>query len=134
MTSPNQIDVKQLRAFGLLVGGIFVVIGVWPILLRGEPIRSWVTAIALPLILLALVWPSSLAFVYREWMRLARILEWINSRIILGTLFYLLITPLGILKRRLLGKDALERDIDPRADTYRVPSSPRPSSHLKNQF
>jgi hypothetical protein len=32
---------KDLRSFGLLVGGVFTVIGLWPILLRGEPVRLW---------------------------------------------------------------------------------------------
>ena len=46
---------------------------------------------------LALVWPRSLTQVYRLWMTVGEVLGWINTRIILGVLFYLLFTPMGLL-------------------------------------
>jgi hypothetical protein len=82
---------------------------------------------------LALVWPHSLERVYRLWMAVGEVLGWINTRLILGVLFYGLFTPLGLLMR-LRGKDPMRRALAPEAETYRVRRQPRPSSHMRHQF
>ena len=61
------------------------------------------------------------------------VLGWINTRIILGVLFYLLFTPLGLCMR-LRGKDPMRRTLSPEAESYRVVRQPRPSSHMMHQF
>src|SRR5215510_15706779 len=99
---------KQLRSFGLIVGGIFAVIGVWPALWRGQPLRLWSLLLGGALIALALVWPRSLAQVYRLWMVVGEVLGWINTRLILGVVFYGIFTPLGLLMR-FRGQDAMRR-------------------------
>ena len=124
---------KQLRSFGLIVGGIFACIGVWPALWRGQPLRLWGLLLGGALIALALVWPRSLAQVYRLWMAVGEVLGWINTRLILGALFYLLFTPLGVYMR-LRGKDPMRRTWAPEAESYRVVRQPRPSSHMRHQF
>ena len=50
----------QYRNFGLLVGGIFAAIGVWPFLVRGQNIRLWAVLIGVLLITPALMLPKSL--------------------------------------------------------------------------
>ena len=82
---------------------------------------------------LALAWPGSLTQIYRLWMTVGEILGWINTRIILGVLFYLVFTPLG-LYMRLRGKDPMRRTLEPEAKSYRVVRQPRPSSHMRHQF
>ena len=37
----HEVTSKQLRSFGLLVGGIFALIGLWPLIWRGEGLRLW---------------------------------------------------------------------------------------------
>lgn len=123
---------KQLRSFGLLVGSIFVAIGAWP-LLMGQPLRWWALGLGSVLIILGSVVPASLALPYKGWMAVGHVLGWINTRIILGIVFYGLVTPLGLI-RRAMGKDPLHVAYDPRLDTYRVPKSPRAANHLKHQF
>src|SRR3982751_6808702 len=93
------IEKKQLRSFGLLVGSIFSVIGIWPVLLRGEPMRLWALCIGIPLILLGGVLPTILGPIYTGWMWIGHVLGWINTRILLGIVFYGLVTPTGILFR-----------------------------------
>ena len=61
--------------------------------------------------------PMALLPAYRAWAVFARALAWVNTRLLLGILFYLMITPLGLVLRA-LGKDPLERAPDPAADTY----------------
>jgi hypothetical protein len=128
------VAAKQLRSFGLLVGGIFLVIGLWPLVFRGEPFRVWACVLACVLILPALVWPRSLGPIYRGWMAIGAVLGWINTRIILSLIFYVIFTPIGFFRRVILKRDALQRTLDPDAQTYRVVREPRPSSHLQRQF
>ena len=123
----------QLRSFGLIVGGIFAVIGVWPALWHSQAPRLWGLLLGGVLIVLALVWPRSLAHVYRLWMAVGEVLGWINTRLILGVVFYGLFTPMGLIMR-LRGKDPMRRTLTPEADTYRVVRQPRPSSHMRHQF
>lgn len=124
---------KELRQFGLSVGAIFVVIGFWPLVFRGEPLRLWATGIGGLLIVCGGAVPSILAPVYKEWMRVGHILGWINTRILLGIVFYGLVTPIGIVFR-LMGKDTMRQAFSESSTTYRVLRSPRPHSHMKHQF
>ena len=126
-------ETKQLRSFGLLVGGIFALIGVWPALWRGQPLRLWGVIVGGALLALALIWPRSLAQVYRLWMAVGAVLGWINTRLILGVLFYGVFTPIGLLMR-LRGKDPMRRTLTPEVDTYRVVRQPRPATHMRHQF
>jgi len=116
-----------------MVGGIFLLIGLWPILFGGEAPRIWAVGIGLMLMALGLVFPGSLAHVYRAWMAVGHVLGWINTRIILGIFFYAILTPFGLVMR-LLGKDFMRLKPAPNADTYRVGREPRGSSHYKHQF
>ena len=129
----QQDEKKQLRHFGLIVGGIFGVIGVWPIVFRGEGPRLWALAIAVALGVPALVLPRSLTHVHRVWMAVGETLGWINTRILLALVFYGIATPMGILMRR-LGHDPMRRRFDPGVETYRVVKPVRPAAHMTRQF
>ena len=129
----HRVDTKELRNFGLLVGGVFSVIGFWPMLFRGEPLRLWAVIAGGLLILSGSLVPAWLAPIHRGWMWVGHVLGWINTRIILGVIFYGLITPIGILFR-LLGKDTMRQTFSDASSTYRVNRQPRPRSHMKFQF
>lgn len=51
---------KELRQFGLLVGGVFAVIGLWPVVFRGESPRLWAIILGSLLIVLGGIIPQSL--------------------------------------------------------------------------
>ena len=70
---------------------------------------------------------------YRAWIKLGNILGWINSRIILGIMFYLLFVPIGLLLR-LLGKGRIREMQRNQANTFRQVSTPRPSTHFERLF
>lgn len=129
----EQTDVKQLRSFGLTVGGVFLLIGLWPLVWRGEGMRFWAVIPAAVLIPLGLILPRVLAPLYKGWMAVGHVLGWINTRIILGVLYYGLVVPMG-LAMKLLGHDPMRRAWVPGMDTYRVVREPRPPSHMKNMF
>lgn len=126
-------DTKELRIFGLMVGGIFSIIGLWPIFGGGNAPRIWAISVGGALVGLGLALPSSLKHIHRIWMKIGHVLGYINTRIILGVIYYGLITPMGVIMR-LSGKDSMHRVLVPEADTYRVIRPPRSRLHMKNQF
>ena len=127
------VENKQLRSFGFIVGGIFLIIGAWPVLFWGESIRIWAVLVSGMLLVLALVFPTSLKTVYHIWMRIGAGLGWVNTRIILAIGFFFVFSPMGIVIR-LFGKDLLHRKLNPTVPTYGVPRSSRPGLHMKRQF
>ena len=124
---------KELRSFGLLVGGIFAGIGFWPMLLRGDDVRAWALVLAALLIGPAVVFPACLKPVHKLWMKLGHVLGWINTRIILGAIFFGVVTPMGLI-RRLFRKDSMGRRTKTDVDSYRLPRSARPASHMTKQY
>jgi hypothetical protein len=130
---PNDITKKQLRSFGFTVGGIFALIALWPLVVRAENPRWWAVALAAFFLVPAVLFPKSLAWVHKGWMALGHVLGWINTRIILGFVFYFIVTPTGMV-RRWLGKDPMGRRLRPDLDSYRIIREPRPPSHLTKQY
>jgi hypothetical protein len=107
-----------------VVGGVFVLLSGWW-LYRGKFITAiYVTLpLGMLLILLGLLWPRALVLPNRAWMLLAEGLSFVTTRIILGLVFFLVITPIGVLKR-LSGWDPLSRR-GPRSASYWKPYSER---------
>jgi len=114
------------REFGLLVGGILAALGLWWFYRgRFDQTRIWFVAVGSVLVLLGAAWPRALALPYRAWMGLAEVLSKIVTTVILSAVFFLLVTPIGFLKR-LTGWDPLGRRAKPR-DSYWEPYSTRQS-------
>jgi hypothetical protein len=129
----NHSTRKELSSFGLLVGGIFAAIGFWPVLLRGDDYRVWALALAGLLIGPALVFPTSLEPAHKLWMKFGHVLGWINTRIILGLIFFGVVTPMGLI-RRVFRKDSMGRSPRPDLDSYRLPRATRSASHMTKQY
>ena len=127
-------EAKLIRSFGLIVGGIFLLIGLWPLAVHAEAARLWAVGIAAGLLLPAVLFPTVLTPIYRVWMTIGDTLGWINTRIILTLVFYGLFTPIGVIRRVLLKKDPLHLSFEPEAETYRMVRQPRPHSHVERQF
>ena len=124
---------KDLRNFGLIVGGVFSIIGVWPMVFRGGSLRLWAVIVGGLLLVGGALLPQILAPVYRVWMFIGHVLGWINTRILLGIVFYGLVTPLGFVLRS-MGKVSMRQAFSETSPSYRVNRQSRPASHMKNQF
>ena len=129
----QEITKRTLRQFGLMVGGIFLLIGLWPFVWRHEPVRLWAVVPGTVLVAAGVAIPGILQQIYKGWMFVGHVLGWINTRIILGVLFYGIITPMGVVMK-MTGRDPMRRGFEPDAQTYRVIRQPRPASHMKNMF
>lgn len=128
-----EVTKKTLRQFGLMVGGIFLFIGLWPFVWRQEAVRFWAVGLGSLLAVAGLTMPGVLKQVYQGWMWVGHVMGWVNTRIILGVLFYGVVTPMGLVMK-LSGRDPMRREFEPDAQTYRVIRQPRPASHMKNMF
>ena len=124
---------KELRHFGILVGGIFAAIGFWPYVFQDEPARSWAIMLGGALVVLGTLMPQLLAPIHKGWMWIGHVLGWINTRILLGVVFYGVVTPIGLFFR-VIGKDEMSRDFTENSSTYRVLKTQRIRSHMKYQF
>ena len=124
---------KQLRSFGCMVGGIFLLISLWPLLIHGRPARWWALSLGAALIVPAIVLPRLLGPLYRAWMWLGGWMSWINTRLILAVGFFGLVTPIALV-RRACGKDSMRRRFDADLSTYRLARTERPGSHLHRQY
>lgn len=123
------------REFGVVVGGVFVLLSGWW-LYRGKFVG--VAHVALPvgslLVLLGLLWPKVLVVPNKAWMLLAEGLSFVTTRIILGLVFFLVVTPIGLVKR-LTGWDPLGRR-SPRSESYwkPYPDRQRDPRHYEKMF
>jgi len=108
-TTTPQPSRKQLREFGLLMGIAFpLLLGLLLPALHGHAFRLWTLWIAIPALAIGLLAPRLLAGPYQGWMALGNVLGWINSHIILGAVFVLVLQPIALLMR-LCGHDPLRR-------------------------
>lgn len=122
------LDKNTLKKFGITMGIAFLVITLFILIRHRHSIL--VTSIALSIFfILAFVAPILLKPIYIFWMKLAFILGWINTRLILFIIFYLIFTPIGLVMR-LLGVDLLDRRIDKEKESYWWEKEKRDSNPL----
>ena len=94
----TSITQKQLREFGLLIGIGFPVIIGWIIpALGGHLFRFWSLWFGIPILILGLIKPPLLLYPYKTWMVIGHVLGWVNSRIILGLVFILVLQPISLI-------------------------------------
>jgi len=97
----------RLRKFGFLFGGIFLLIFVWNWYHAKPGLLLWGLTASV-FFGVALLLPRILKVIYIPWMILANGIGFIVTHVLLAALFYIIITPLGLIKS-LFGKDALNR-------------------------
>ena len=101
------ISKKQLREFGLLIGfGFPTLLGWFLPLLFGHEFRLWTLWVGILGLILGLTAPRLLEYPYKGWMILGHALGWVNSHIILGLVFIIVLQPIAYIMR-LIGYDPL---------------------------
>jgi hypothetical protein len=125
---------QELRKFGLISGIIVAVLfGLALPWLFGYEFPLWPWIFAGCLGVWALAHPASLFVVYRIWLKFGHVAGWINTRIILGIMFYFVFLPAGIIMR-LLGKDPMARSLDSSMPSYRKVSDPITKDHVERPY
>ena len=134
-TGSKRRSFRVEREFGLIVGGIFLLLSSWWIY-RGK--FHSVSQVTLPLgavlVLLGLVFPRALVYPNKAWMALAEVLSFVSTRVILAFVYFVIVTPIGFVKR-LFGWDPLNRRA-PKSESYWRPYSDRQRNprHYEKMF
>ena len=130
--TPITVDIKRLRNFGLGLGGLFLLFGLtgWR---KGSPhARWWLIASPWPCAL-ALARPWWLERLYRPWMRVASAIAFVNTILLLGALYFLLITPYAAVMR-LLGRDWLDERLGTAESYWRLKAPSQGQEAHERQF
>ena len=126
---------KDNRQFGWVVGGVLLLIGAYMVY-QSAAYADYVVAAGAALLLLGTVAPMLLTPLQRAWMSLAVVMGFVMSRVILAVIFFLVLTPIGVLGR-LFGKQFLDVSWAPgtRQSYWKKRSNPKidPKS-FENQF
>lgn len=134
-------DIKQLktgdqdlRKFGMMVGGVFAVLGLL-LLLRHKPLGVYFVLPGTLLIVFGAALPRALKYVYLAWMSLAFVLGFVMAHVILIAFFYLIIAPIGLVAR-LAGKDFLSLKLNRQGKSYwiRRATSAHAAADYERQF
>ncbi len=131
MTTP---PLPSNRSFGTLFTVVFALLGIygwW----RENLLFPWSFGLSALTLLITLAAPDWLAPANRAWMKLAEILNRVVSPLVLGAIFFVVLTPTALVMR-MVGRDAMKRRFEPSARTYwveRDPPGPDPAG-LPNQF
>lgn len=111
-----KLDRTELKKFGMTMGVAFFVIALL-LFIKHKNINPVVALISAVFFMAGIILPRALKPVYLVWMKFAHILGWINTRIILCVIFYLIFVPMGVLIR-LFGVDLLDRKISKDKKSY----------------
>lgn len=110
------LDKKSLKNFGITMCiALLVISGI--IFFKQGSSAGRLGIISLVFLLLGILRPNLLKPVYIFWMKLALVLSWVNTRIILFVIFYLIFTPIGLCMR-LFGADLLSKKIEKNKLSY----------------
>jgi len=130
------LDKQGFRRFGfvmaLFIALIFGLFLPWLAGTQTMPLWPWVFSACF--IVWSLVWPMGLKFVYKPWMYLGHYLGIVNTKIILGLIFYLVFTPVALFFK-LFGRDPMERRWKKETGaSYWKPSNKQPRKHMENPY
>jgi hypothetical protein len=122
------------RSFGFVFAGVFAIIGCLPLLHLAAP-RWWALGIALAFGLAAVVWPQILHPLNRLWLALGRLLHRVVSPLLMGAIFFIVVTPIAWIMR-LRGKDVLSLGRRSDLSSYWIARETQPpaSEAMKRQF
>ena len=126
----DEIKISSNRSFGVVFFIVFLLIALYP-LLKDNDLRIWSLVISFIFLILGLINSKILTPLNRLWFKFGLLLGKFISPLIMGIIFFIVVTPIGIIMR-LLKKDLLNLKFN-KKETYWIDKS-GPKSKMKNQF
>ena len=117
MNLKHEISARELRKFGLALTILLLIIGYFRFIKTGAETLPWLWGIAVFVLIFTILKPVILKPIFRIALLIGHVLGWINTRLILGIIFYLIFTPVSLVMR-LTGYDPLNRSFKKDTDTY----------------
>ena len=100
MILKRDISKKQLREFAILIGlGFPILIGWFLPMISGHYFRTWTLLIGIPFLIIGCINPRLLFYPFKLWMKIGNILGWINSHLILGFVFIIILQPIALIMK-----------------------------------
>ena len=101
------MDIKRKNniTFGILFFILFLIIGLYPLISNG-PIRIWSITVSLALLIMTIIKPNLFTFLNKLWIKFGILLGKTISPIVMGLVFFFVVTPIGILMK-ILKKDVM---------------------------
>ena len=127
----DEIKLGSNRSFGIVFFIVFVLIAIYPLINQGE-VRIWSLIISFLFLFLGLLNSKILTPLNKLWFRFGLFLGKIISPIIMAVIFFLVVTPIGLLMR-MFGKDVLNLKLNNKKSSYWI-EKVGPKSKMKNQF
>ena len=131
MLKKSKSEISSNRSFGIVFFIVFLIISLWP-LTNGETLRVWSIVIAVIFLILGLINSKLLTPLNKLWVKFGMILGSIVAPIIMGVVFFLVVTPIGLVMR-IMGKDLLKKNYDQKRKTYWIKRDKRIGT-MKQQF
>ena len=130
-TDLNDVKLSSNRSFGLVFFVVFLIISLWP-LISEEPIRIWSAVISIIFLILGIINSKLLTPLNKIWFKFGILLGNIVSPIVMGILFFAVVTPTGLILR-VFGKDLLGKKFDKEKKSYWIKRE-TPVGSMKRQF
>jgi len=130
MSTYNDIKISSNRSFGVVFFIVFLLIALYPLLNNNE-IRLWSLIISVLFLILGILNSKILSPLNKIWFKFGLLLGKIISPIIMGIIFFLVVTPIGFIMK-LLGKDLINLKFNNEKSYWIEKSGPK--SKMKNQF
>ena len=125
------VKISSNRSFGLLFFIVFLAISLWP-LKSQEDLRLWAFILALIFFVLGILNSKFLTPLNKLWMKFGIFLGSIISPVVMGVVFFIVVTPVGLIMR-FLGKDLLRINKNKFVSTYWI-SRGKQNNTMKKQF
>jgi len=125
----KKINISSNRSFGLVFFAVFLIISTWP-LLDNQDIRIWSLIVSLIFLILGILNSNLLKPFNKIWFKFGMFLGSIVSPLVMGLVFFLVVTPTGFIMR-LFGKDLLKLKKN-KNNTYWIEKNYK--SNMKDQF
>jgi len=126
----DDVKIGSNRSFGIVFFSVFLILAIYPLFNNGE-LRLWSLIISIIFLVLGLVNSKILNPLNKFWFKFGIFLGKIISPFIMGIIFFLVVTPIGLLMR-LLNKDLLNIKFN-NSHSYWIEKT-EPKSKMKNQF
>tara|TARA_Y100000590_G_scaffold196592_1_gene223193 strand:+ start:138 stop:533 length:396 start_codon:yes stop_codon:yes gene_type:complete len=131
MQKNSKIKINSNRSFGIVFFFVFLIISLWP-LLNGNPLRVWSIFVAIIFLILGLINSNFLTPLNKLWFKFGKLLGFIVAPIVMGVIFFLVITPTGFFMK-MLGKDLLNKKYNNKIKSYWI-NREKSKSTMKQQF
>ena len=131
MLHKSKIEMSSSRSFGIVFFIVFIIISLWPLTYDSQ-IRVWSMFIAIVFLILGLINSKLLTPLNRIWFKFGILLGALVAPIVMGIVFFLVVTPIGLFMR-IMGNDLLNRKKDKKKETYWIKRD-KPIGTMKRQF